>query len=106
MYDVIQHVGHIRSSPKEKWVPNIDDVCVGVAKSHLSPQSVLMRQSYANVVSIPVKKHNRYIWHTSPLILQMTPTRLTLRGQRCIRYKNIFTSCGSDHKIFLGLHMP
>jgi hypothetical protein len=37
MYDVVQHVGPIRSSPKEKGVSNIDGVCVGGGKSYSSP---------------------------------------------------------------------
>jgi hypothetical protein len=60
--------------------------------------------TFANMVSVPTEEHNIPI-HTSPLIPQVMPTRLTLRGHRCIRYKNVFTSIGSDHKTFLGLHM-
>jgi hypothetical protein len=64
-----------------------------------------MKLDYAIVVSVPVEEHNIHI-HTSPLIFQVTPTCLTLRGQRCIRYKNVFTSCGSGHKIFPDLYSP
>jgi hypothetical protein len=31
--------------------------------------------------------------HTLPLIPQVAPMRLTLHGQCCIHYENIFTSC-------------
>jgi hypothetical protein len=48
--------------------------------------------TYTNMVSVPAEKH-MYIWYTSPLILPVVPTCLTLRGQRCIHYKNVFTSC-------------
>jgi hypothetical protein len=51
------------------------------------------------------KEYNIHI-HTSPLIPQVVLTRLTLRGQRCIRHKNIFTSCGSGHKTFSCLYSP
>jgi hypothetical protein len=34
-----------------------------------------MRQPYAIVVSVPAEKHNIHIWHTSPLIAQVAPTR-------------------------------
>jgi hypothetical protein len=46
--------------------------------------------TYVNVVSVPIEKH-KYIWHTSPVTPQVASTRLTLCGQRCIRYENIFT---------------
>jgi hypothetical protein len=59
--------------------------------------------TYTIMVSIPSEKH-MYIWHTSPLITQVVSTHLTLRGQRYIRYKNIFTFWGRDHKTFLGPH--
>jgi hypothetical protein len=42
--------------------------------------------------------------HTSQLIPQVAPLCLTLHGQRCIRYENVFTSWGRDHKTFLGLN--
>jgi hypothetical protein len=49
--------------------------------------------TYANVVSVPTEKHNRYRYnHTSPLIPQVTHVRLMLHEQRCICYKNVFTS--------------
>jgi hypothetical protein len=31
---------------------------------------------------------------------------LTLRGQRCIRHKDVFMYSGSGHKTFLGLYSP
>jgi hypothetical protein len=65
-----------------------------------------MNLAYIIVVSIPVKEHNIHIWHTSPLIPQVAHTHLTLRGQRCIRHKDVFTSYGSGHKTALGLYLP
>jgi hypothetical protein len=62
-----------------------------------------MKLVYAIMVSVPVEKHNIHM-HTSPVIPQVAPTHLTLRGQRCIRDKNVFTSCRSSHKIFSGLY--
>jgi hypothetical protein len=59
--------------------------------------------TYANMVSVSVEKDNIHI-HTSPLIPQVASTHLTLRGQHCIRYENVFTSWGSDHKTSLGPH--
>jgi hypothetical protein len=56
-----QHVSPICSSPKEKLLPNIDVVRKSVAKSHASPYSVLTRQPYSIVVSIPAEKHNIYL---------------------------------------------
>jgi hypothetical protein len=44
------------------------------------------------------------IWHSSPPIPQVALVCLTLYGQRCIRYENVFTSCGRGHKTFLGPH--
>jgi hypothetical protein len=60
--------------------------------------------TYANVVSIPTEEHNRNIWHTSWLIPQVVPVRLTLHRQCRIHYENVFTSWGSDHKTSLGPH--
>jgi hypothetical protein len=37
MYDVMQHVNHIHSSPKEKGVPNMNGVRVGSGKVALIP---------------------------------------------------------------------
>jgi hypothetical protein len=60
--------------------------------------------TYTNMVSVPVEENNIHIC-TSPLIPQVALTRLTMCGQRCIHYKNVFMSGGSSHKTFLGLHM-
>jgi hypothetical protein len=60
---------------------------------------------YVFMVSVLAEEHNIHM-HTSPLISQVAPTRLTLHGQHCICYKNVFTFCGSDHKAFLDLHTP
>jgi hypothetical protein len=60
--------------------------------------------TYAIMISIPTEEHNIHIWHTSPLIPQVASTLLTLCGQRCIRYKNVFTSWGRDQKTSIGPH--
>jgi hypothetical protein len=59
--------------------------------------------SYANVISVPAEEHNRYMTYVTTYP-QVVPMRLMLYGQRCMHYKNIFTSCVSDHKTFLGLN--
>jgi hypothetical protein len=61
--------------------------------------------TYVNMVSVPAEEHHIHM-HTSPLILQVMPTYLMLRGQHCIHYKNVFMCCGSDHKTFPGLYLP
>jgi hypothetical protein len=91
---------------QNKRLPNIDGVCIIGGNSHSSTWLVLMRQSYAIVVSVPTKNTIDIYSHTSSLIPQVAPTHLTLHGQRCIHHENIFISYGSDHKTFLGLHMP
>jgi hypothetical protein len=73
-------------------------------RSHSSPWSVLAKLVYAIMVSVPAEEHNIHIWYTSPLIPQVAHTCLTLCGQRCICHKDVFTSCGSGHKIFSGLY--
>jgi hypothetical protein len=102
--NIMTNAGPIRSSPKEKRTQYIRRA-YSRWQSHSSPYSVLTNLAYTIVVSVPVEEHNIHI-HTSPLIPQVALTHLTLRGQRCIHYKNVFTSCRSDHKIFLGLHTP
>jgi hypothetical protein len=37
MYDTIQHVSHIRSSPKEKLLPHIGSVRIVGGNSHSTP---------------------------------------------------------------------
>jgi hypothetical protein len=61
--------------------------------------------SYANVVSVPVEKY-RYVWHISPLIPQVVLTHLTLRGQHCIYYENVFTSRGRGPRDILRSPHP
>jgi hypothetical protein len=52
-----------------------------------------------------MQKKTIYIYtHTTPLIPQVAPMRLTLYGQYCICYENVFTSWERDNKIFLGPH--
>jgi hypothetical protein len=56
MYDVMQLVGPIRSSPKENGVPNIHDI--------YHQKSGLTRQPYTIVVSVPAENHNMHaIYH-------------------------------------------
>jgi hypothetical protein len=100
----MSYVGPICSSQKERIVQYIRRI-YSRWHSHSFPYSVLTHLAYTLVVSVPVEEDNIHI-HTSPSIPQVAPTRLTLRGQHCIRYKNVFTSCISDHKTFLGLHTP
>jgi hypothetical protein len=56
---------------KRKCLPNIDVVRIVSNKSHSTPWLALTKQSYAIVVSVPVEKHNIYIYiiihlHLSP----------------------------------------
>jgi hypothetical protein len=101
----MQHVGPIRFSSKEKLAHYIRRT-YNRWQSHSFPLSVLAKLVYAIMVSVPAEEHNIHIWHTSPLIPQVAPMRLTLCGQRCIRHKDIFTSSGSGHKTFPGLYSP
>jgi hypothetical protein len=100
----MQYVGPIRSSPKEKL--RIIRRTYSRWQSHSSPYLVLAKLVYAIMVSIPAEEDNIHIWHTSPLIPQVASTRLMLRGQHCICHNDVFTYCGSGHKIFLGLYLP
>jgi hypothetical protein len=105
IYKIMTYVGPIHSSPKEKLVQYIRRM-YSRWHSHSFPQSVLTYLAYAIMVSVPAEGDNIHIWHTSSLIPQVALTHLTLRGQRCIRYKNVFTSCVNDHKTFTCLHTP
>jgi hypothetical protein len=49
------------SHQKKKLAQYIDSVRVVGGKTHLSPESVLTRQPYAIVVSVPAEKHNIHI---------------------------------------------
>jgi hypothetical protein len=60
--------------------------------------------TYIIVVSVPADNIIDIYTHTSPLISQVTHMHLTLRGQCCIRYENVFTSSKCIHKTFLGPH--
>jgi hypothetical protein len=51
-----------------------------------------------------LQKSTINIWYTSSLILQVALMHLTLHGQRCIRYENVLTSWGRDHKTSQGPH--
>jgi hypothetical protein len=99
---IMQYVCPIRSSTEEKFAHYIRRA-YNRWQSHSSPYSVLTKLFYAIVVSVPTEEHNIHI-HTSPLIPQVAPTCLMLRGQHCIHQNNVFTSCGSGHKTFVGLY--
>jgi hypothetical protein len=60
--------------------------------------------TYGNVISVLAEKHNRYIFTCITTYAQVAPVCLTLHGQHYIRYKNVFTYCGRDHKTLLGPH--
>jgi hypothetical protein len=87
---------------KRKLLLNIDGVCVVDDKSHSTPWLALSDTTYSNVVSVPVENTIDIYNHISPPIPQVAPVRLTLHGQRCIHYENIFTSCRRDYKTFLS----
>jgi hypothetical protein len=90
---------------QKKCSPNIDGIHIVGGKIALIPVVSSSRMIYTNVVSVPAEKHNIYgiHHHLSP---QVAPTHLTLRGQCCIYFKNVFTSCESGHKTFSGLYSP
>jgi hypothetical protein len=98
------YVGPICSSPNEKLAQYIRRT-YSWWQSHSSPLSVLSNLVYTIVVSIPTEERNIHI-HTSPLIPQVAPTRLTLCGQRFIHHNNIFMPCGSGHCTFPSLYSP
>jgi hypothetical protein len=56
-----QHVGPRRSSPKEKLLPNIDDIRIVSSKIVLILVINSNSITYAIVVNIPIEKH-RYIY--------------------------------------------
>jgi hypothetical protein len=76
---------------KRIFLPNIVDVHIVGGKSHSFPWLMLCEVTYEIVVSVPAENTTDIYTHTSPLIPQVVPTRLTLCGQRCIRYENVFT---------------
>jgi hypothetical protein len=57
---IMQHVGPIRSSPKEKFAQYIR-CTYNRWQSHSSPYSVLAELVYAIVVSVPAEDHNIHI---------------------------------------------
>jgi hypothetical protein len=97
-----QHIGPIRSSPKKSFCQYRWCTCSRCKVTLITVVSS-NETTYAIMISVPTEKHNN-VWRTSPLIPQVVPTSLTLRGQRCNCYENVFTSCGRDHKTTLGLH--
>jgi hypothetical protein len=101
---IMTYVSPIRSSSKEKFAQYIRRT-YNRWWSHSSLLSVLSKLVYAIVVSVPAEKHNIHM-HTSIFIPQVAHTHLTLRGQCCIRLKDVFTSCGSGHKTLSGLYSP
>jgi hypothetical protein len=81
------------SSSLKKKLSNIDGICsrwqIALIPVVSSKQYDLLKRGWHIY-----RKQNRYIYtHTSPLIPQVAHVCLTLHGQRCIRYENIFTSC-------------
>jgi hypothetical protein len=90
---------------KRKSLPNIDGIRIVDGKFVLNPMVISSDTTYETWLTY-LQKSTIYIYtHTSPLIPQVAPTCLTLYVQRCIRYKNIFTSWGRDHKTFLCPHV-
>jgi hypothetical protein len=89
---------------KRKLLPNTDGVYIVGGKLHSSPWLVLMVSLMQMKLAYP-QKITIDIRHASPLIPQVASMRLMQCGQHCICYNNIFTSCISDHKTFLGLHI-
>jgi hypothetical protein len=64
---------------KKKLLPNIDGVRIVGGKMHLSPLSVLTRQSYAIVVSVPTEEHNIHMTYITTYP-QVAPMHLALHG--------------------------
>jgi hypothetical protein len=58
--------------------------------------------TYTIMVSVPAET-DRYITYITTYP-SSGAVRLTLYGQHCIRYENVFTSCERGHKTFLGPH--
>jgi hypothetical protein len=54
---------------------------------------ILRKVTYEMMVSVPTENMIDIYNHTSPLIPQVASVCLTLHGQRCIHYENVFTSC-------------
>jgi hypothetical protein len=84
-------------SPKARWSE------MGSISRTCPLSSSLKKGQSSKTTSVPVCEQPP---HASPLIPQVASTYLTLRGQCRIHHKNIFTSCGSGHKTFLGLYSP
>jgi hypothetical protein len=88
-----QYVGPIHFSPKEKLLPHIGGIRIVGGDSHSSPWLTLTKWLTKTWLVYLQKSAIDIYSHTSPLIHQVTPTRLTLCGQHCICYENVFTSC-------------
>jgi hypothetical protein len=102
-----KYVGPICSSPEKKAFATYRWRTHSRWQFALNPVVNSNNTIYGNVVSVPTEEHNIYIYictHTSPLIPQVASVCLTLHGQCCIRYENVFTTWGRDHKTFLGPH--
>jgi hypothetical protein len=86
-----QHVGHVHSSSKEKLLPNIDVIYIVGGNSHSSPWLFLTKWL--------TKAWLAYLQETqiyTTYIKTYPPNgahSLTLCGQHCIHYENVFTSC-------------
>jgi hypothetical protein len=80
------------SSPKEKLTKYWWRTC-SRCQFTLIPMVNANGMTYAIVVSVPTKSTTDIYNHTLPLIPYVAVVHLTLHGQRCIRYENIFMSC-------------
>jgi hypothetical protein len=91
------------SSPKEKVAKYSWKTC-SRWQNALIPMVNSNGLAYTIVVSVSAKNTTDIYNHISPLILQVASVHLTMRGQHCIYYENVFTSCRRHHKKFLGPH--
>jgi hypothetical protein len=76
---------------KKRFLPHIGGVRIvsGNSLNHMVSSNNMTYETWL----MYLQKSTIYIHtHTSPLIPQVAPTCLTVYVQRCIRYKNIFTS--------------
>jgi hypothetical protein len=84
--------GPICSSLKEKIVKYIWRI-YSLWQMVLIPVVSSNDMTYVIVITISTENIIDIYTHALPLIPQVAPTCLTLRGQRCIHYESIFTFC-------------